>query len=404
MSRIQTELIMKRDTFGLPRTIIFLGVVSLLTDLSSEMIVPLVPLFLQNVLHAPGVAIGIIEGVAESTASLLRVFAGWLADRFGRPKLLAVTGYGLSAVAKPFLAAATSWTGVFAVRVTDRFGKGIRSAPRDVIITESVAPEIRGKAFGFHRMMDTIGAVLGPLAAFAIISLARTGEMSRYRLVFIAGAIPALLAVAVLALFVPEKPKEARPVAPPKIRWGAFSRRLKLFLVAVAIFSIGNSSDAFLILRANDLGVSVGQVLLIYMLFNAVSAVFSLPAGIASDRVGRRPVILTGMLVFAATYLGFALAETPGAAWLLFAIYGLYAGLTAGVLRAYTADLAPPELRGTAIGAYFTLEGLALLPASIIAGVLWDKVGHSAPFYYGAATAVLASILLVTIVPREPQA
>lgn len=390
---------MRTGRLGLSRTIVVLGIVSLLTDLSSEMMIPLIPLFLSNVLNAPGVAIGFIEGVAESTASILRIFAGWVADRTGRPKMLTVAGYGLSAISKPFLAVANSWVQVLGVRFADRFGKGIRSAPRDVIITEAAPQEIRGKAFGFHRTMDTIGAVLGPLAAYIIILLVKGGAAHQYRMVFLAGAVPAILAVAVLGIFVPERAREARPVAPPKIQWSAFSGRLRLFLVVVTIFSIGNSSDAFLILRANNLGVSVGHVLLIYVLFNAVSALFSLPAGIASDRVGRRPLIVIGMLIFSATYLGFAVAKTPGMVWLLFAVYGLYAGLTAGVLRAYAADLAPRELRGTVIGAYFTLEGLALLPASVIAGLLWDQVSKSAPFYYGSATAIIAALLLLLVVP-----
>ena len=397
---------MRRGLLGLSRTIITLGVVSLLQDLSTEMLLPLIPLFLTNVLGAPVTAIGIIEGVAESVASLLRVWAGWLADRFGRPKLLAVLGYGLSSVAKPFLAAATAWPHVFIVRFADRFGKGIRSAPRDVIIAESAPMEVRGKAFGFHRAMDTTGAVLGPLVAWAIIRHYAghyAGPRAPYVAVFLIGAVPALMAVAVLAALVPEKPREARAEAPVKIQWSAFSTRLKLLLLVVTVFSIGNSSDAFLILRAKDLGVSVEHVLLIYVLFNVVSAAFSLPAGIISDRVGRGPVIVVGMLIFAGAYLGFAVATTARSAWLLFGVYGLYPGLTAGVLRAYAADLAPAHLRGTAIGAYYTLEGLALLPASVIAGLLWDHVGRPAPFYYGAATAALAALLLLALLPRRNQ-
>lgn len=389
---------------GLSRTIVVLGIVSLLTDLSSEMLIPLVPVFLTTTLGAPVQLLGLIEGVAESTASLLRVYAGWLADKFGRPKLLAVSGYGLSSIAKPFLAISTSWLHVLAIRFADRFGKGIRSAPRDVIIAESTPQEIRGRAFGFHRTMDTTGAVIGPLAAYFILRAVNGegGAGAGYRAVFIVGAIPALLAVAVLAKYVPEKPKEAQPATPPKIKWSAMSRRLKLFLLVIAVFQLGNSSDAFLIIRATNVGVDVADVLLIYALFNLVSAVFSLPAGIASDKIGRGPVIILGMLIFAATYFGFAIAPTTGAIWLLFAIYGLYVGLTAGVFRAFAADLAPPELRGTVIGAYFTIEGLALLPASIIAGRLWDAIGPSAPFYFGAATGVIAALMLIFLLP-EPQ-
>ncbi|MEN6519804.1 MAG: MFS transporter [Armatimonadota bacterium] len=386
---------------GLSPVIVVLGIVSLLTDLSSEMLIPIIPVFLTTTLGAPVQLLGIIEGVAESTASLLRVYAGWLADKFGRPKLLAVCGYGLSSIAKPFLAISTSWLHVFAVRFTDRFGKGIRSAPRDVIIAESAPQEIRGKAFGFHRMMDTTGAVLGPLAAYLILSIVKGGSGAAYRTVFLWGAVPALLAVAVLFKYVPEKPKEIRPVTPPKIKWGELSTHLKLFLVVVAVFQIGNSSDAFLILRAKNVGVSVEHVLLIYALFNVVSAAFSMPAGIASDKIGRGPILVLGLLVFTATYFGFAIASSPAIIWLLFAVYGLYVGLTAGVLRAFAADLAPAELRGTVIGAYFTIEGLSLLPASAIAGFLWDKVSPAAPFYYGAATALIAALMLIFFLPSR---
>jgi len=399
----------KKGLLGLSRTIVTLGVVSLLTDLSTEMLVPLIPLFLQNVLRTPATDIGVIAGVAESTASLLRVYAGWLADRLGRPKLLAVLGYGLSSVAKPFLAVSTTWHHVLVVRFADRFGKGIRSAPRDVIIAEAAPQEIRGKAFGFHRAMDTTGAVLGPLAALIIITFfIRQSERHAFTAVFLIAAVPALLGVAVLAIFVPEKPKEARPVAPPKVNWRVLSPRLKRFLLVVAVFSIGNSSDDFLILRAKDLimrahsfPATLAQILLIYIVFNAVAAIFTLPAGMLSDKVGRAPVVLAGLLVFALTYLGFGLAATPAAAWVLFLIYGLYYALTAGVLRAFAADLAPPEIRGTVIGAYFTIESLCLLPASVIAGVLWDHVSHAAPFYYGAATSTLAVLLLLTLVRSE---
>jgi MFS family permease len=387
---------------GLSRNIIVLGVVSLLTDLSSEMMVPLIPLFLTDVLKTPVQFIGLIEGIAESIASLLRVIAGWLSDRLGRPKLLATLGYSLSSVAKPFLALATWWPTVLLIRFTERFGKGIRSAPRDVIITESVEPERRGRAFGFHRAMDTTGALLGPLAAWFIISYFTRHHFAEavwYKNIFLIATVPAIIGVVVLAALVPEKPKPAHYVAPPKIRWGALSKRLKIFLLVVGIFSLGNSSDAFLILRAKTLGVSPANILLIYVIFNAVSAACAMPAGIISDRVGRRPVLVAGLLIFALTYLGFAVAKTPIAAWVLFGVYGLYGGLTSGVLKAFAADLAPREIRGTVIGAYYTVEGIALLPASLFAGLMWRYVGVSAPFYYGAAMAAIAVLTLVITFP-----
>ncbi|HOM71707.1 MAG TPA: MFS transporter [Armatimonadota bacterium] len=392
---------MNKGVLGLSRTVILLGFVSLLTDLSSDMLIPLIPIFLTTTIGAPVWALGLIEGVSESIASILRIYAGWLSDRFGRPKLLATSGYGLSSFAKPFLAIATNWFHVFAVRVADRFGKGVRSAPRDVIITETTAPEIRGRAFGFHRTMDTTGAVLGPLVAYAILLAFQGDNGNAYRTVFLIGAVPALVAVAILGIFIPEKPKEARPMQPPKVKWSTFSRQLKHFLLIVAVFSVGNSSDAFLIIRATNVGVEVENVLLIYALFNLVSAIFSLPAGIASDKVGRGPLLLSGFIVFIATYLGFAMASTPLVVWILFSVYGLYVGLTAGVLRAYAADVAPAELRGTAIGAYYTVEGISLLAASTIAGLLWTYISPSAPFYYGAVMALFASVLLLFLMPKK---
>ncbi|HPP74877.1 MAG TPA: MFS transporter [Armatimonadota bacterium] len=392
---------MNKGVLGLSRTVILLGFVSLLTDLSSDMLIPLIPIFLTTTIGAPVWALGLIEGVSESIASILRIYAGWLSDRFGRPKLLATSGYGLSSFAKPFLAIATNWLHVFAVRVADRFGKGVRSAPRDVIITETTAPEIRGRAFGFHRTMDTTGAVLGPLVAYAILLAFQGDNGNAYRTVFLIGAVPALVAVAILGIFIPEKPKEARPMQPPKVKWSTFSRQLKHFLLIVAVFSVGNSSDAFLIIRATNVGVEVENVLLIYALFNLVSAIFSLPAGIASDKVGRGPLLLSGFIVFIATYLGFAMASTPLVVWILFSVYGLYVGLTAGVLRAYAADVAPAELRGTAIGAYYTVEGISLLAASTIAGLLWTYISPSAPFYYGAVMALFASVLLLFLMPKK---
>jgi len=249
--------------------------------------------------------------------------------------------------------------------------------------------------------MDTTGAVLGPLVAYAILLAFQGDNGNAYRTVFLIGAVPALVAVAILGIFIPEKPKEARPMQPPKVKWSTFSRQLKHFLLIVAVFSVGNSSDAFLIIRATNVGVEVENVLLIYALFNLVSAIFSLPAGIASDKVGRGPLLLSGFIVFIATYLGFAMASTPLVVWILFSVYGLYVGLTAGVLRAYAADVAPAELRGTAIGAYYTVEGISLLAASTIAGLLWTYISPSAPFYYGAVMALFASVLLLFLMPKK---
>ncbi len=390
----------KPGFIGLSRTIVVLGFVSLFTDLSSEMLIPILPIFLSDILKVAPTAIGVIEGVAEFTASFLRIFAGWLADKLGRPKLLTVLGYGLSSIAKPFLVFARVWPDVLLIRFTERLGKGIRSAPRDVIIAESVEAENRGRAFSFHRAMDTTGAVIGPLVAYAILRMFEPGRQS-FNVVFLAATVPAIIGVIILVVFVPERPKEARVVAPPKIEWGAVRGPLLSFLAVVAVFALGNSSDAFLVLRANNLGLDTGHVLLVYALFNAVSALIATPAGIASDRVGRRPIIIGGLAIFSLSYLGFALAKTSIAIWPLFAVYGIHVGMVGGVFRAFAVDLAPRELRGTVIGAYYAIQGTMLLLASTIAGALWKYVSPSAPFFYGATMAALAALLLFFFIPRE---
>lgn len=377
---------------GISKTVIMLGFVSLLTDISSESIYPLIPLFLTSVLHAPVSAVGLIEGVAESTASILRIFSGRFSDRLGDRKWLTVAGYGLSTLSKPLLSISTVWHQVFAVRFADRLGKGIRSAPRDALIADVTPPEKRGVAFGFHSAMDTTGAVLGPLIAFwALKSLGMS-----YRHIFLLAAIPGAIGVLVLIIFVKEKKKPAdRPKAAlPSLRLGSFSCHFRMFLLVTAVFSIGNSSDAFLILKAKQDGVSTANILLVVVLFNSIQALLATPAGIVSDRLGRSNVILAGFLIFAAVYAGFGLATRPVHIVVLFAFYGIYSALTYGVQKAFASDLIPAGLRGAGLGAFSMVTGMALLPASLIAGVLWDRVNPSAPFFYGAAMALIAAVIL----------
>ena len=387
---------------SIPKTVFTLGIVSFLTDISSEMVYPLVPIFMKDVLRAPVLVIGLVEAVAEATASLLKVVSGYISDRLGKRKALAVVGYGLSSVTKPILGVAHNWGTVFGVRFTDRFGKGIRTSPRDALIADVTEGGSRGKAFGFHRGMDTAGAVLGPLAAYLFLRRfsAIGGVEHAYRSLFFLAAVPAILGVIILAAFVKEPKTGSRPAQLPKIRFSGFDRKFKLFLLVVTLFSIGNSSDVFLILRARNLGVAAENVLLIYVAFNIVQAILAVPIGSLSDRIGRRPVIVMGYLIFAAVYVGFALAKGAMTAWVLFLVYGVYYACTESVQRAYAADLSPVELRGTAIGAYHTFVGLALLPASMVAGVLWDKVNPAAPFIYGASTALLAAVLLSALLGR----
>lgn len=398
-------MIKEQRILGLSKTVFLLGIVSFFTDVSSEMLVPIVPQFLAFVIGASRLNIGLIEGIAESTAALLRVWAGYLADRTGRPKLLTVTGYGLSALSRPFFLAAGAWPHVLAIRFADRFGKGIRSAPRDVLLADAAEDGVRGRAFGFHRAMDTAGAAVGPLIVLMLVYLLVGTALPRemgpehrrvYTMVFVAASVPAVLGWLVLVLFVRERARSESDAARPRITLSGLDSRYRLFLAIVTLFSIGNSSDAFLVLRATSdpIGMRFVEFLWVYVVFNAFSAFVSLRSGILSDRVGRRPVVVAGWLVFAVVYFAMARISTPAGVWVWFIVYGAYSGMTEGILRAYAIDLAPAHLRGTAVGAYYTFTGAALLPASLIAGLLWDSFGAPAPFYYGAATALVSAVLL----------
>jgi len=361
---------------------------------------------MKDVLRAPVLAIGLVEAVAEATASLMKVISGYISDRLGKRKALAVVGYGISALNKPVLGFAANWGHVFGARFADRFGKGIRTSPRDALIADVTEGGQRGIAFGFHRGMDTAGAVLGPLIAYLFLrhlSASHHEAGTAYRSLFFLSAVPAILGVLILASFVRDPQSGPRPTQLPRIRLSGFDRRFKVFLLVVTLFSVGNSSDVFLILRARGLGIAAENVLLIYVAFNIVQMLLAVPMGSLSDRIGRRPVIVLGYLIFAGVYAGFALAKSASTAWLLFLIYGLYYACTESVQRAYAADLSPPELRGTAIGAYHTFVGLALLPASTIAGFLWDRIGPAAPFAYGAATALLSALLLSALLAGKTE-
>jgi MFS family permease len=395
----------EKKFFGVSRNVFFLGWVSLLTDVSSEMIFTVMPLFLLNVLKVGTPIIGLIEGIAEGTASLLKLVSGWLSDRLGQRKSLAVFGYSFSTLAKPFLYIASSWGVVLAVRFSDRVGKGIRSAPRDALVADSTSPNEMGKSFGFHRAMDTMGAVLGLSLAALIVYLVERGGLEltwhAFRTLVIAGIGPAVLAVLMLLLFVREKkrgaqPKSGDPTAGQAICEGpskaASDGRFKLFLVIMVLFTLGNSSDAFLILRAQNLGFSVVGVLVLFVTFNLVYALAAMPAGMVSDKLGRKRVIVVGWAIYALSYLGLALASATWQLWLLFALYGLYYGISEGVCRAFVCDLVPVEKRGTAYGWYHTAVGISLLPASVIAGWLWHLIGPSATFYFGAAMAGAAAL------------
>jgi MFS family permease len=378
------------------RNIIILGIASLLTDVSTEMVYPLLPLFLTRTLGASPAILGFIEGLAESIASLLRVFSGYVSDRHGRRKPFAIAGYASSTAGKAFLYLALGWHVVLAGRVIDRFGKGIRTAPRDALIAESADPRRRGRAFGLHRAMDTFGATIGVVFAYVFLR----ASPNQYRGVFLWALVPAILAVGVL-FSVREQRTAPRAARVPRLRWSGLDRRLQGFLIVVFLFTLGNSSNQFLILRASNLGVSPANVILLYLLYNVVYALVSYPAGRLSDAVGRRTVLVAGYAVYGLVYLGFGLARGAGALVAAFGAYGVYIGLSEGVEKALVADLAPGELRATAIGLHATLVGIGLFPASLLAGYLWTAFGSAAPFYFGGVLGVVAAVAL-SIVLREP--
>jgi MFS family permease len=393
---------------SLPRNVWVVTATSFLTDVSSEMVLNLLPLFLANVLGVKTGLIGLIEGIAESTASLLKVLSGWISDRMGSRKWLAVVGYGVSALSKPFLLLATAWGGVLGVRFADRVGKGIRTAPRDALVADSVDKRHRGLAFGLHRAGDTGGAMAGLLIALLVVWGTQSGGLGltseTFHRIVLVSIVPALLAVLVLAVGAADV-----AVAPGRARFSLslrqFSPGFRRFLVVMSLFTLGNSADAFLILRAQERGLNVLGVLGMLVTFNLVYALFSGPAGALSDRFGRRRLILAGWLVYGLLYLGFAVAASAWQIWVLYALYGLYYGATEGVAKAYVADMVAPEQRGTAYGVYNAAVGLAVLPASVVAGILWQGalgwrgLGPQAPFVFGAALALIAALLFVAWVP-----
>ncbi len=377
----------------LHRNIIALGLVSLLTDFSSEMIYPLLPVFLTAVLGAGPAALGIIEGVAETTASLLKLFSGVWSDRVGRKKPLVVAGYALSTVARPLVGIATAWAHVLAIRFGDRIGKGVRTSPRDALVAASVAPDDRGRAFGLQRAMDHLGAVVGPLAAFLLMA----GAGLSYRPVFLLSVVPGLAAVASLLFFVREPAGAAPAHAGGRLRDGGLPPAFRRYLLIVCVFTLGNASDAFLILRAVDAGVPAAYVPLLWGGFNLVKSTLSTPAGILSDRWSRKTLIVGGWLVYAACYGAWAFARGP--AWVvgLFLAYGLFAAATEGAERAFVADFVPPERRGTAFGWFHLAVGISALPASVVFGIVWSRYGAAAAFGMSAGLAMVASGLLVAL-------
>jgi len=377
--------------FGFEKNIFFTGLVSFFMDVSTEMIYPLVPLFLASVLGVNKSVIGLIEGIAESTASLLKVFSGWLSDKIGNRKKLMIVGYAISTLSRPITATAGGWPQMLVARFVDRFGKGVRTAPRDAIIAESCDTSRLARSFSFHRSMDTMGAVVGPAIAMFVLG----AFSNNYTLVFWLSMVPAIIAVLLIVFFITEKKKAAAntQAATPKLMLAALSWKAKFFICIAALFALGNSSDAFLILRAQQTGIATAVIPAVYLLFNLIYAGSAIPAGMIADRFGKKRLILLGLVLFAALYCGFAVASTPAAIWLLFGLYGVFMGLTEGIQKAYLATIIPPEIRATAFGLFATAVGLSALPASIIGGWLWDHVSPAATFYYGAITAAVSAML-----------
>ncbi|HEY0242636.1 MAG TPA: MFS transporter [Gemmatimonadaceae bacterium] len=375
-----------------------LGGVSFLTDVATEMIYPLLPLFLSSVLGANASFIGAIEGAAESTASLLKLASGWWSDKVRKRKPLVMLGYGIATIARPFTAIAQSATQVLLIRLTDRVGKGIRTAPRDALLADSTDAETRGRAFGFHAAMDNAGAVLGPLIAFLLL---RQFDFT-LREVFWLAAIPGILAFIVLAVAVREvsHPKEAASSSTPHLSVSEkLGKRFWLYLGVVFLFTLGNSTDAFLLLRANQLGVAVALAPILWAFLNLIKAALGTWGGAMSDRLGRKPLIIAGWMIYALVYFGFAQASEQWHAWALFASYAVFYALTEGTEKAFVADLVPKERRGAAFGWFNLAIGLGALPASIIFGAIWDRSGSSTAFHFGATLALLAAIGMTLVAP-----
>ena len=391
-------------TFGLPRPVWFLGLTSLFTDTASEAIYPLLPVYLTRVLGAGAASLGLIEGVAEAANSLFKIVSGRLSDRWSMRRPIVIAGYGLSSAVRPLTALIATWPQLLVVRLFDRVGKGVRGAPRDAMLAACATPATRGRIFGFHRSMDHVGAIVGPLLASAFL-LAYPG---RYRWLFALTIVPGALAVA--SLFLVDEPDAAVRADPASAAragsgvapsWRELPSQLFVLLGAVLVFSLGNSADAFLLLRLSDAGVAAAAIPLLWAALHVVKAVMSTWGGVKSDRWGRRVVIGAGWLVYAVVYGGFAVSSSTPALIAWFMVYGIYYGLSEGTEKALVADLAPASLRGTAFGIYNAALGVGSLLASVAFGLVWKLVSPAAAFGLGAALALLATALLATVVKNK---
>lgn len=388
-----------KNFLSFPKNVRNLGWVSLFNDISSEMIYPLLPLFLTQVLGAGVIFVGLIEGIAESVSSFLKLFSGWVSDRFQKRKKLIFFGYALASVTRPFIGFATSALHVLFLRFFDRIGKGVRSSPRDALLSQSCTENERGKAFGFQRAMDHTGAMTGPLIATFLM----TTVTKDLRTIFILSFIPACFCLWILFRGVTDIPGPQPALRPSLgLQWKSWNKKFKYFLLIISLFTLGNSSDAFLLLRAKDLGVGTAFIPILWFLFHLSKTAFSIPGGSLSDRIGRRKVMILAWTTYALAYLGFAFASKAYHIWFLFLIYGYYYGLAEGTERAWVADLVEESKRGTAYGAYHFCIGMAALPASLIMGLIWKAIGVKWAFSFGAALALIAAFL-ASILMRQPQ-
>lgn len=384
---------------GITRNILILGLVSLFTDLSSQMVFPLIPLFLTTVLGAGAYVVGITEGAAETTASLLKVISGYWSDKIKKRKPFIFFGYSLSSITKPLFAFTDFWPSVLFIRVIERIGKGLRTAPRDALVAESCQESIRGKAYGLHRAMDGIGSVLGAIIAFLLLPILG------YRKIFLLAFIPGIIAVFVI-LFIKEKSKPTKKEGrktPIKLSFKELPINLRLFIIISSIFSLGHFGYAFLLLRAKNIGLADNMAILLYILFYVVYTICVIPAGMLSDKIGRKPVLITGYLVFAVTSIGLIFSSNIYTLLLFFIVYGIFYAMIDGVQRALVIDLAPGNLKATALGTFHTAIGLVALPGGYIAGLLWDKIGPGATFTYGFTLAIISIALFMFVKPTSGQ-
>ena len=390
---------MQRYFAGLSRNTFLLALSSLFSDISTEMLYPILPVFLTQVLHASGSIVGLVDGFAQATQNIVQGFSGAISDRLQRRKPIALIGYLLSAIAKPLMGLATIWEALLGARLLDRLGAGTRSAPRDALVASSVDERDRGRAFGLEGLGDNAGAFLGPLVALFLLYVLHLNLRS----IFYLAVIPGLLAF-LMVLLVTEQRVAVAAKSKIDVNLGQFPRRYWNYLVATALFVVGNSSNAFLILQTRDVGVSLETTIMIYAAYNLVAALISYPAGALSDRWGRRNILLAAIAVFFTAYLGFALTRNVLLIGALFVLYGLYQGAFRAVGKALASDLVPRHLRASGVGWYSTTVGLWQLVASVIAGLLWDRIGHAAVFYFGALFAAVGIIALLALVPRDPRA